>query len=48
MINALTKKRYQNKKEKCPRCDNNLKDSDVKGYKFTCLNCDENFYNIEV
>lgn len=33
---------------KCPKCDGQLKTSDIKGYPFMCPECDENFYGIEV
>lgn len=32
----------------CPKCYGTLEKSDLKDYDFLCLNCDENFYNIEV
>lgn len=32
----------------CPRCGNKLLKSDLKDYKYLCLECDENFYGIEV
>lgn len=32
----------------CPRCGSFLKTSDVEGYVFVCLDCDENFYGIEI
>lgn len=32
----------------CPKCGKPLSVSDVKGYPFVCLNCDENFYLFEV
>lgn len=32
----------------CPKCGQQLKTSDIKGYGFLCENCDENFYTIEV
>lgn len=34
--------------EKCPRCNGPLHTSDVRGYAYVCLECDENFYGIEV
>lgn len=34
---------------KCPKCnESDLKISEVEGYKYTCLICDEDLYNIEV
>ena len=34
--------------KKCPRCGEYLFPPDVKGYQYTCYNCDENFYECEV
>lgn len=31
----------------CPKCGKPLSVSDVKGYPFVCLDCDENFYQFE-
>ena len=33
--------------KKCFRCGNQLIVSDLKEYKYLCLNCDENFYEFE-
>ena len=32
----------------CLKCGSQLLVSDLKEYKFLCLECDENFYSIEV
>jgi acetyl-CoA carboxylase beta subunit len=48
MINELTRKPYIEQKELCPRCGNNLYDTDIREYDFVCLECDENFYKCEV
>lgn len=34
--------------KKCPRCRSWLFPPDVRGYQYTCYNCDENFYECEV
>ena len=34
--------------KKCFRCGKQLLVSDLKEYKYLCLNCDENFYSFEV
>lgn len=34
--------------KKCPRCGNWLYPPDVRGYQYTCYECDENFYECEV
>lgn len=31
----------------CPRCGGALRDSEVDGYRFTCDECDEDFYKFE-
>lgn len=31
----------------CPKCGKELYTSDIEGYPFVCLECDENFYGIE-
>lgn len=41
----LHKKYGTNKK--CVKCGNQLLISDLKQYKYLCLNCDENFYSFE-
>lgn len=33
---------------KCPKCSELLYVSDVVGYPYVCLNCDENFYECEI
>lgn len=33
---------------KCPHCGKLLLTTDVKGYNYVCLECDENFYLCEV
>lgn len=33
---------------KCPRCGGHLKKSFVRGYKFFCPHCYEDFYGFEV
>lgn len=40
-------KKYRTNKS-CTICGNQLLISDLKEYKYLCLNCDENFYSIEV
>lgn len=42
----LYKKYGTNKK--CFRCGSQLLISDLKHYKYLCLNCNENFYGIEI
>lgn len=42
----LYKKYGTNKK--CFICGNKLLISDLKHYKYLCLNCNENFYEIEI
>lgn len=32
----------------CPHCNNQLLKSDLPDYKYLCILCDENFYDIEV
>ena len=32
----------------CPRCGYPLVRSDLEDYDFLCVNCDENYYSIEV
>ncbi len=39
-------KKYGTNKH-CFRCRNQLLVSDLKGYKYLCLKCDENFYGFE-
>jgi len=34
--------------KKCPKCNSTLVKSDLKSYKYLCLECNENFYGIEV
>ena len=34
--------------KKCPRCEEWLFCSDVEGYDYVCVKCDENFYECEV
>ena len=34
--------------KKCPHCGKQLIESDLKDYEYLCINCDENFYKIEV
>lgn len=48
--NELKQKIYQKfgTNKKCFRCGNQLLVSDLKEYKYLCLNCDENFYEFEV
>ena len=48
--NILKQKIYQKfgTNKKCFRCENQLLVSDLKEYKYLCLNCDENFYEFEV
>lgn len=36
------------KKVKCPKCKGDLSPSDVRGYRYVCHNCDENFFECEV
>ena len=31
----------------CRNCYKRLKISDIMGYSYVCLNCDENFYDFE-
>lgn len=46
-INPLTNKPYVRVDKKCKRCDNWVFKTDVKGYPFVCLYCDENMFNVE-
>lgn len=32
----------------CPKCANCCSTTDIPAYAFVCLECDENFYSIEV
>ena len=34
--------------KRCPRCGRALCPPDVRGYQYTCYNCNENFYECEV
>ena len=34
--------------KRCPRCGKYLFPPDIRGYQYTCYNCDENFYECEV
>ena len=34
--------------KKCPKCNHPLLTSDLEEYTYLCLNCDENFYSVEV
>lgn len=34
--------------KKCFRCGSQLLISDLKDYKYLCINCDENFYEFEI
>lgn len=34
--------------KKCPKCYGPLHESDVEGYDYVCLECDENFFEVEV
>ena len=34
--------------KRCPRCGKWLFPPDVRGYQYTCYECDENFYECEV
>lgn len=34
--------------KKCPRCGKALYLSDLEDYDYTCVSCDENFYDVEV
>jgi len=49
-----TIKEYNNKYEKtnkdCPKCNSKLYNETIKviDYPYVCLDCDENFYNIEI
>ena len=45
IFNRLFDKYGTNKK--CFRCGTNLLKSDLKGYKYLCIECDENFYEFE-
>jgi uncharacterized OB-fold protein len=38
----------QHVSKKCPQCGNYLYPPDVRGYQYTCYECDENFYECEV
>ena len=35
-------------KKNCTHCGKQLIESDLKDYKYLCINCDKNFYGIEV
>jgi acetyl-CoA carboxylase beta subunit len=47
-INTLTNHPYKETDKVCPKCNNILYDTDVEGYEYVCLECDENFYECEV
>lgn len=34
--------------KKCRKCSTPLLKSDLKEYKYLCLNCEENFYDFEI
>ena len=34
--------------KKCCKCSSPLLKSDLKEYKYLCIECDENFYNFEI
>lgn len=34
--------------QRCPKCGNLLRTSDLPQYSFVCPSCDENFYGIEL
>lgn len=40
--------KYMRKEYYCPICDRKLIKSEIKGYSFQCLYCDEDFTNSEV
>lgn len=48
-INQLKYKLHQkySTNKKCFRCGSQLLVSDLKEYKYLCLECDENFYEFE-
>lgn len=46
--NPIVNIAYANHTDKCcPRCGNYLYPPDVRGYQYTCYECDENFYECE-
>ena len=47
-INPLTKNPYVKTGKKCFRCGSPVYETDVKDYKYVCLNCDENMDEFEV
>jgi len=47
-INPLTKKPYVEVLRRCLKCGERVFETDLKGYPFVCLNCDENKFTIEV
>ena len=44
----LVDKYLSDRVRKCPKCGKNLSPSDVSGYAYVCVDCDENFYHCEV
>ena len=45
---VLVDKALSNGTFKCPKCKEDLSPSDVRGYRYVCHNCDENFFECEV
>lgn len=45
---VLVDKALSNETVKCPKCKEDLSPSDVRGYRYVCHNCDENFFECEV
>ncbi len=35
-------------KNYCPKCGKEVIKSEIKGYNWQCLECDEDFYNFEI
>ena len=45
---VLVDKALSNGTFKCPKCKEDSSPSDVRGYRYVCHNCDENFFECEV
>lgn len=50
IFEASQQSRNQNKKNRCPKCDEIVIEETCKDidYPYVCLSCDENFYEIEL
>ena len=48
ILYGVRKIKYGRRKVFCPKCRRRLIPSELWQYKWQCLNCDEDFFNIEV